>query len=60
MVEKALGERNFGFDSLKSRLNRKMEAKGIVELEAAPPPEESAYDREVGTIERWGNDLDPK
>ena len=30
MVEKELGERNFGFDSLKSRLNRDMEKKGIV------------------------------
>ena len=47
MVEKELWERNFGFDSLKSRLNRDMEEKGIVardclllgSLEAAPPPE---------------------
>ena len=30
MVEKELGERNFGFDSLKSRLNLYMEKKGIV------------------------------
>ena len=30
MVEKELGERNFVFDSLKSRLNRYMEDKGIV------------------------------
>ena len=30
MVEKELGERNFGFDSLKSRLKRYMEEKGIV------------------------------
>ena len=30
MVEKELGERNFAFDSLKSRLNRDMEEKGIV------------------------------
>ncbi|KAK0136816.1 hypothetical protein N1851_026988 [Merluccius polli] len=29
MVEKELGERNFGFDSLKSRLKRYMEEKGI-------------------------------
>ena len=30
MVEKELGERNFGFDSLKSRLNHDMEEKEIV------------------------------
>ena len=30
MVERKLGERNFGFDSLKSRVNRDMEEKGIV------------------------------
>ena len=30
MVEKELGESNFGFDSLKSRLNHDMEEKGIV------------------------------
>ena len=30
MVEKELGERNFGFDSLKSRLKSYMEEKGIV------------------------------
>ena len=30
MVEKELGERNFGFDSLKSRFNCNMEEKGIV------------------------------
>ena len=28
MVEKELGEKNFGFDSLKSRLNSDMEEKG--------------------------------
>ena len=30
MVKKELGERNFGFDSLKSRWNCDMEEKGIV------------------------------
>ena len=30
MVEKELGERNFGFDPLKSRWNRNLEDKGIV------------------------------
>ena len=30
MVEKELRERNFGFDSLKSRLNRDVEEKQIV------------------------------
>ncbi|CAL8363537.1 unnamed protein product [Boreogadus saida] len=30
MVEKELGERNFGFDSLKSRMNCNMEEKWIV------------------------------
>ena len=30
MVEKELEQRNFGFDSLKSRLNRDMEEEGIV------------------------------
>ena len=30
MVEKEFGERIFGFDSLKSRLNDDMEEKGIV------------------------------
>ena len=30
MVEKELGERNFGFDSLKSRLNHDMQEKGIL------------------------------
>uniref|UniRef100_A0A8C5CVD5 Anoctamin n=1 Tax=Gadus morhua TaxID=8049 RepID=A0A8C5CVD5_GADMO len=32
MVEKELGERNFGFDTLKSRLNCNMEEKGIIFL----------------------------
>ena len=35
MVEKELGERNFGFDSL-SRLNRDMEEKGIVARDCCP------------------------
>ena len=30
MVEKELGERNFGFDSLKSRLKQDMEEKGLL------------------------------
>ena len=36
MVEKELGERNFGFDSLKSRLNHDMEEKGIVAQDCLP------------------------
>ena len=36
MVEKELGERNLGFDSLKSRLNRDMEEKGIVAHDCFP------------------------
>ena len=32
MVENELGERNFVFDSLKSRLNRDIEEKGIVDV----------------------------
>ena len=35
--EKELGERNFGFDSLKSRLKRDMEEKGIVSRDCLPP-----------------------
>ena len=43
MVEKNWGERNFGFDSLKSRLNRDVEEKGIVAREclSLPAAEES-------------------
>ena len=37
MIEKELGERNFGFDSLKSRLNCEMEEKGIVARDCLPP-----------------------
>ncbi|CAL8284456.1 unnamed protein product [Boreogadus saida] len=36
MVLKELGERNFGFDSLKSRMNRDMEEKGIVARDCLP------------------------
>ncbi|CAL8259298.1 unnamed protein product [Boreogadus saida] len=36
MVEKELGERNFGFDSLKN-MNRDMEEKGIVARDCLPP-----------------------
>ncbi|CAL8250921.1 unnamed protein product [Boreogadus saida] len=36
MVEKELGERNFGFDSLKY-MNRDMEEKGIVACDCLPP-----------------------
>ena len=36
MAEKELGERNFGFDSLKSRLNLYMEEKGIVAHDCLP------------------------
>ena len=39
MKEKELGERNFGFDSLKSRLNHDMEEKGIVARDCLPPAE---------------------
>ena len=41
MKEKELGERNFGFDSLKSKLNRDMEEKGLLpglSLVVAPLP----------------------
>ena len=37
MVAIELGERKFGFDSLKSRLNRDMEEKGIVARDYLPP-----------------------
>jgi hypothetical protein len=36
MVEKELGERNFGFDPLKY-MNREMEEKGIVVRDCLPP-----------------------
>ena len=36
MVEKELGERNFGFDSLKY-MNRDMEEKGMVACDCLPP-----------------------
>ena len=36
MVEKELGERNFGFDSMKSRLQSDMEEKGIVARDCCP------------------------
>ena len=38
MIEKELGERNFGFDSLKSRLNHDMEEKGIVAWDGSGHP----------------------
>ena len=38
MVEKELGGRNFGFDSLKSRLNHDMKEKGIVAQDFLPLP----------------------
>ena len=71
MVEKELGERDLGFDSLKSRFNCDMEEKGIVAVcrlggrgstagGGAPPLEESAYDQEVGKTERRRDDIDPK
>ena len=46
-----MGERNFGFDSLKSRLNRTMEEKGFVgrdrlPLPAAQAPPPRAHDME--------------
>jgi hypothetical protein len=70
MVEKELGERNFGFDSLKSRLKRDIE-EYIPNTEycrirtprgaAPPPPEDSAYEeRSAHTMERRRNDMDPK
>ena len=37
MVEKELEERNFGFDSLRFRLNSDMEVKGIVARDSLPP-----------------------
>ena len=93
MVEKELGERNFGFKCLKSRFKRYMKEKGIVAVcgtavsslrvhvisptlhcsdlsvvcrllrlapPAAPTPEESTYGREVRTMERLRNYMDPK
>ena len=36
MAEKELGERHFGFDSLKSRLNPDMEEEGIVAVCGLP------------------------
>ena len=44
MVEKELEERNFGFDSLKFRLNHDMEEKGIVAQDCLP----TAHDIEAG------------
>ena len=38
MKKKELGERNFGFDSLKSRQNHDMEEKGIVARDCLPLP----------------------
>ena len=38
MVEKELEQRNFGFDSLKSRLNRDMEEEGIIDRDCLPCP----------------------
>ena len=37
MVEKELGESNFGFDSLKCRLNHDMEEKGIIAVRGLLP-----------------------
>ncbi|CAL8403961.1 unnamed protein product [Boreogadus saida] len=70
MVEKELGERDRGSDSLKSRFNCDMEEKGIVAVcglggrgsaagGGAPPLVGSAYDREVGTTECRRDDMDP-
>ena len=36
MKEKELGERNIGFDSLKSRLNRDMQEEGIIARDCLP------------------------
>ena len=60
-----MGERNFGFDSLKPRLKRDMEERDCCRMRAPggaapPPPEEFAYDRGVGTMERPRNGLDLK
>ena len=43
IVEKEFGERNFGFDSLKSRLNSTMEEKGIVARDYLPPEPRSRF-----------------
>ena len=58
LVGKELGERNLCFDSLESRLNRDTEEKEMVAVCRLPSPEELAYDREVGTMERRRNDTD--
>ena len=65
MVGKEFGERNFGFDSLKYRLKRDMEEKGIVACadsrrSCSAAAGGAAYDREVGTMERQRNGMDPK
>ena len=48
IVEKELGERNFGFDSLKSRLNHDMQEKGSVARDCLPP-NPAAHDGEADT-----------
>ena len=56
MVEKELGERNFCFDSLKSRLKRDMEEKGFV-AECGLPEELLRHRRRslhtTGRSEQW-------
>ena len=58
-----IGERNFGFDTLKSRLKRDMEEKGIVAI--CSLPEELLHrwqcttTYEFGTMERRRNGMDP-
>ena len=48
MVEKELGERNFGFDTLKSRLNHDMQEKGIIVEVPRQPPPGSGRPKDVG------------
>ncbi|CAL8267390.1 unnamed protein product [Boreogadus saida] len=53
MVDKELGERNFGFDSLKY-MNRDMEKKGIV-AHGCLPPEPRCHEHQ----EEWGGAISP-
>ena len=52
MLEKELGERNFGYDSLKSRLKRDMEEKGIVAVCGRPEELLRRCRRSLHTTER--------
>ena len=58
VVEKEWGERNFGFEFLKSRLNCDMEEEGIVAVcgsaaRGAPPPDSPSGRRLADNIEMF-------